>query len=169
MKSITAGLFTFLLLASCWKNSSTLGTDSTERIRIKTVHGDIIIELNSHIAPLATARIKQLVQQDFYDGLKFHKVIRGKLIQTGSPNDQIDTGTGVKLKAEISDLPFKRGTVAMDRNKFDLNSADSQFFICLDEIPEFRKQYTIIGTVSSGDELLDKIQPNDKIIQMSED
>ncbi|WP_414656116.1 peptidylprolyl isomerase [Ferrovibrio sp.] len=127
------------------------------------------------LAPNHVRRIKELVRQGFYDGIVFHRVIRGFMAQTGDPTGTGTGGSGQKLKAEFSREPHKRGTVSMARTN-DPNSADSQFFICFADAPFLDGKYTVWGQVVSGMEYVDLIKKGapgsgavddpDKIIRM---
>jgi peptidylprolyl isomerase len=102
------------------------------------------------------------VKRHFYDGIVFHRVIDGFMAQTGDP-----TGTGggksdlPNIKAEFSATPFKRGTVGMARSS-DPDSANSQFFICFDDSSFLNGKYTVIGEVTSGMDVVDKIKKGSK-------
>lgn len=124
---------------------------------LSTKDGDIKIKFFEKEAPNHVARIKELVKSGFYDGLKFHRVIDGFMAQTGCPLGTGTGGSGKKLKAEFSKLPHQRGTVSMAR-AMDVNSADSQFFICFDDCAWLDGQYTVWGEVVEGMELVDMIQ-----------
>lgn len=137
-----------------------------ENIRIKTVHGDIVFELLSQDSPVTVQRVKTLTREGFYNGLSFHKVIPNFIIQTGDPLGSGEGGSGQKLKLEKSQISQSRGTVSMARQLSDPNSGDSQFFICIDRCHEITDKYTIFGRVTSGLEVAEKIQKNDRIINM---
>lgn len=134
-----------------------------EHVRIKTVHGDIVFKLNPNVAPITTARFKELTNEKFYNGLTFHRVIAGFVIQGGDPSGNGTGGSGKKLKAEFSGLKHTKGTVAMARSQ-DPNSADSQFYIALGPQPHLDGKYTIFGQVTEGMEVLDKIKKGDKML-----
>jgi len=119
--------------------------------------GTVEIELLPELAPVHVARIKELVQSGFYNGLKFHRVISGFMAQTGDPRGDGTGGSGTKLKAEFSDAKHVRGTVSMAR-AMDPNSADSQFFIMFADAPHLDGQYTVFGKVIKGMEYVDKIK-----------
>lgn len=119
--------------------------------------GPVYIKLLPDVAPKHVARVKELVGQKFYDGLKFHRVIDGFMAQTGDPTGTGMSGSGQKIPAEFSKMPFKRGTVGAARSS-DPNSADSQFFIMFDKGDFLNGQYTVWGEVISGMEFVDKIQ-----------
>ncbi len=138
--------------------------------------GDVTIEMRPDLAPNHVARIKELVQQGFYNGLKFHRVIAGFMAQTGDPRGDGTGGSGKNIKAEFTATPFVRGVVGMARSR-DPDSADSQFFIMFEASPSLNNQYTVWGNVISGMEHVDRIkkgepalngvvQNPDKIISM---
>ena len=150
--------------------------DAENSLLLKLKDGDVVIEMYPDEAPNHVARIKELVRQGFYNGLKFHRVIEGFMAQTGCP---LGTGTGdsgKKLKAEFNRKPHLRGTVSMAR-AMDVDSADSQFFICFADCPWLNGQYTVWGEVTSGMEYVDNIKKGsgangmvsspDEIISMS--
>ena len=109
------------------------------------------------VAPKHVARIKELVRQGFYNGLKFHRVIEGFMAQTGCPLGTGTGGSGQKLRAEFNTKEHKRGTVSMAR-AMSPDSADSQFFICFADAPWLNGQYTVWGEVTSGMEYVDNIK-----------
>ena len=119
--------------------------------------GDVVIRLRPDLAPGHVGRIKELVNQGFYDGVVFHRVIPGFMAQGGDPTG---TGTGgsplPNLKAEFNREPHVRGTVSMARTP-DPNSANSQFFICLDDATFLDNQYTVWGEVTDGMEHVDAL------------
>ncbi len=119
--------------------------------------GRVVIEMRPDLAPSHVTRIRELVRQGFYDGLTFHRVIRGFMAQTGDPRGDGTGGSGVNLPAEFTDTPFERGTVGMARSS-DPNSADSQFFICFARAPHLDGQYTVWGQVVSGMDHVDGIK-----------
>ena len=119
--------------------------------------GDVVIGLRPDLAPGHVARITELANEGFYDGVVFHRVISGFMAQGGDP-----TGTGMSgskkpdLKAEFNSAPHSRGACSMARTQ-DPNSANSQFFICLDDARFLDKQYTVWGQVESGMEHVDAL------------
>jgi peptidylprolyl isomerase len=119
--------------------------------------GDVVIRLRPDLAPGHVARITELAEQGFYDGVVFHRVIPGFMAQGGDP-----TGTGTSgshlpnLKAEFSSEPHTRGACSMARTS-DPNSANSQFFICFDDATFLDRQYTVWGNVESGMEHVDAL------------
>ena len=119
--------------------------------------GRVVIEMLPAVAPKHVARIKQLVRRKFYDGLKFHRVIRGFMAQTGDPRGDGTGGSGQNIAAEFSTVKHVRGTMSMARAS-DPNSADSQFFIMFAPAPFLDGKYTVWGRVISGMEHVDRIR-----------
>jgi peptidylprolyl isomerase len=136
--------------------------DLQHTVYLDTKDGRITIKLRPDLAPKHVAQIETLTKRGFYDGVVFHRVIDGFMAQTGDPTG---TGTGKSdlpdIPAEFSAEPFKRGTVGMARAR-DPNSANSQFFICFADAPFLNKQYTVVGEVTSGMDVVDKIKKGDK-------
>lgn len=119
--------------------------------------GRVVIEMRPDLAPLHCAQIKALVRRGFYDGLAFHRVIDGFMVQTGCPRGDGTGGSGNNLKAEFSKEKHLRGVCSMARAG-DPNSADSQFFIMLGDSPHLDGKYTVWGKVASGMEFVDAIK-----------
>ena len=119
--------------------------------------GDVVIKLRPDLAPGHVARITELANEGFYDGVVFHRVIDGFMAQGGDP-----TGTGMggsdkpDLKAEFNAEPHVRGTCSMARTNVP-DSANSQFFICFDDARFLDRQYTVWGQVESGMEHVDAL------------
>src|SRR5208337_3674126 len=138
---------------------------------LETTQGRVVIELRPDLAPNHVARIKELAQQGFYDGVVFHRVIEGFMAQTGDPTGTGRGGSGKHLKAEFSSAPHERGTVSMARANHP-DSVDSQFFICFDDARFLDGKYTVWGKVQEGMDNVDKIKRGepvkdpDKIISM---
>jgi peptidylprolyl isomerase len=136
---------------------------STENTMIlETTQGRVAIEMRPDLAPRHVARIKELVQEGFYDGVAFHRVIDGFMAQTGCPQGTGTGGSGQKLKAEFSKEKHVRGTVSMARAQ-NPDSADSQFFICFQDSPWLNDQYTVWGNVTQGMENIDKIKRGEPV------
>ena len=135
-------------------------------IEIETAHGNVEIELSPKDAPNTVARIKELVGQGFYNGLNFHRVVPGFVVQGGDPKGNGTGGSGKKLKAEFNSQKHVEGTVAMARS-MDPDSADSQFYIALGTIPHLDNQYTVFGKVTKGMDAVKKIKVGDKMTKVS--
>lgn len=118
--------------------------------------GDVTIRLRPDLAPQHVARITELAKEGFYDGLTFHRVIDGFVAQGGCPDGNGMGGSGTKIPAEFNTEPHVRGTLSMARTN-DPNSADCQFFICLDAVPFLDNQYTVWGEVIDGMEHVDAL------------
>ncbi|MCC5980968.1 MAG: peptidylprolyl isomerase [Oceanicaulis sp.] len=118
--------------------------------------GDVKIRLRPDLAPKHVARITELAQSGFYDGVSFHRVIDGFVAQGGCPDGTGMGGSGTKIPAEFNSEPHVRGTMSMARTN-DPNSADSQFFICLDAVPYLDNSYTVWGEVIEGMEFVDAL------------
>lgn len=148
--SIIMGCFIFM---STITNASNLDN----LLYLELEDGRVTIEMRPDLAPLHVARIKELVKEKFYDGLLFHRVIDGFMVQTGDPRGNGTGGSGKKLQAEFNKEPHVKGTVSMARSN-DPHSADSQFFICLANARSLDGQYTVWGQVTEGMEYVDKIK-----------
>ena len=131
-----------------------------QKIKMTLTDGEVIIEMLPNVAPKHVARITELVKSGFYNGLSFHRVIDGFMAQTGCPRGDGTGGSGTKIPAEFSSETFSRGAVGMARAS-DINSADSQFFICFDDCSFLDGKYTLWGRVVSGMEFVDKIKRGD--------
>ena len=129
----------------------------TEKLRLETTKGVVVIAFRPDLAPGHVARIKELAASGFYDGVPFHRVIDGFMAQTGDPDGTGAGGAGERLPAEFNSESHKRGVVSMARTN-DPNSARSQFFIVLADSPFLDRQYTVWGKVVSGMEFVDKIK-----------
>lgn len=137
---------------------SRASVDKENTIVLTTKYGRTVIKLRPDLAPKHVARIKKLVGEKFYDGLKFHRVMEGFMAQTGDPRGN---GTGGSkypdLPAEFTQEPFKRGTLGMARSS-DPNSANSQFFIVYARSAFLDGKYTVFGEVVSGMEFIDALR-----------
>lgn len=129
----------------------------SDTLTISLDGGDVVIKLRPDLAPNHVARITELAQDGFYDGVVFHRVIPGFMAQGGDP-----TGTGMhgsdkpNLEQEFNSEPHVRGTCSMARAQ-DPNSANSQFFICFDDAEFLDGQYTVWGQVTAGMEHVDAL------------
>jgi len=132
------------------------------------VQGRVVIDLLEDVAPKHVARITTLAAEGRYDGVAFHRVMEGFMAQTGDVQyglmeggNMAMAGTGgsglPNLDAEFSEIAFERGVVGMAR-KPDPNSANSQFFIMYAPAPHLDGQYTVIGRVTEGMEVVEQIK-----------
>ncbi|OYY89677.1 MAG: peptidylprolyl isomerase [Sphingomonas sp. 28-66-16] len=120
--------------------------------------GRVTILLRPDVAPKMVERIKTLVREHFYDGLKFHRVIDGFMAQTGDPKGDGTGGSKLPdLKAEFNYLPHVRGVVSAARGQSE-DSANSQFFIVFEPTLKLDKKYTAFGRVIDGMEFVDAVE-----------
>jgi peptidylprolyl isomerase len=131
---------------------------------LETTKGNVTIQMRPDLAPNHVARIKELANDGFYDGVVFHRVIDGFMAQTGDPTGTGMGGSGQKLKQEFNDAPHERGTCSMARAQ-NPDSADSQFFICFDDAGFLDRQYTVWGQVVDGMESVDQIKRGEPVIE----
>jgi len=130
-------------------------------------NGTIVIDLFEETAPLHVAQISAIAQAGNYDGVVFHRVIDGFMAQTGDVENGVmgmdlsRAGTGgsefADIPAEFSDLPFERGVIGMARAQ-NPNSANSQFFIMFEPGYFLNGQYTVVGAVTEGMDIVDAIK-----------
>lgn len=161
-----------LTLAGCQKknnNASTEGIKSeadisgkyNARITIEG-YGEIEVELDADAAPVTVSNFIDLVNDGFYDGLTFHRIISGFMIQGGDPNGNGTGGSGTNILGEFKNngvdnpIVHERGTLSMARSR-DNNSASSQFFIMHEDAPHLDGDYAAFGHVTKGMEIVDKI------------
>ncbi|RNJ42870.1 peptidyl-prolyl cis-trans isomerase [Mesorhizobium erdmanii] len=166
--------FLVVLAGLVTASASAYAADPENTMIITLKDGDVTIALRPDLAPKHVAQIKKLVRDHAYDNVAFHRVIDGFMAQTGDVkfgnmkkgfNSQA-VGTG---GSDLPDLPaefsqtehYKRGVVGMARSQ-DPNSANSQFFIMFAPAPPLDGQYTIVGNVVSGMELVDHIKKGDE-------
>src|SRR5690242_5488460 len=134
--------------------------DKANAIVIDTTKGRIVIKLRTDIAPQHAERIKQLAREGFYNNVPFHRVMDGFMAQTG--DGQNGNGTGgskyPNLKQEFSKVHFARGIVGMARRGDSVDTANSQFFIMFADGGSLDNQYTVIGEVVQGMDVVDKLK-----------
>jgi peptidyl-prolyl cis-trans isomerase B (cyclophilin B) len=135
---------------------------------IETNRGDIVVELYPDVAPKTVANFEKLAKDGFYNGLTFHRVEPGFVVQGGDPKGNGTGGPGYEIPAEISPTEkHLRGTIAMARTSDEVNperkSSGSQFYICLEPAPFLDGQYTLFGAVIKGMNVVDQIKVGDKM------
>ena len=153
------------LFAVRGKKESTEAIDTAGKhhieIQVKD-YGTIKAELDGDAAPITVANFLKLAESGFYDGLTFHRIIDGFMIQGGDPKGNGTGGADKTIKGEFSQngvenkLSHVRGTLSMARSQ-DMDSASSQFFIVQSDCTYLDGQYAAFGTVTEGMELVDKI------------
>ena len=125
-------------------------------------YGTIEVALNANVAPITVSNFCHLAEEGFYDGLTFHRVVPGFMIQGGDPEGNGTGGSDQTIKGEFEDngvennIPHTRGTISMARSS-DYDSASSQFFIMQETTDSLDGQYAAFGTVTSGMEVVDAI------------
>ncbi len=133
---------------------------------IVTEKGEIVVELDPGAAPLTVNNFVYLANAGFYDGLTFHRVVPGFVIQGGDPLGTGTGGPGYQVPAEI-DLPHVKGAIAMARRPDEVNpeqaSSGSQFYITLEPTPQLDGAYTVFGEVVEGTDVVDAIAVDDVI------
>ncbi|MEJ2543391.1 MAG: peptidylprolyl isomerase [Calditrichaceae bacterium] len=131
-------------------------------IEIETERGNIEIELYSSVAPYTVYSILRLIQNNFYDGLTFHRVVPDFVIQGGDPTGSGWGGPDYLIPSEDNYNSFIQGSVGIATSGFDTGS--SQFFICQSEQPHLNGNYTLFGQVTKGMDVVNSILPEDKIL-----
>lgn len=134
--------------------------DKANAIVIDTTKGRIVIKLRTDLAPQHAERIKQLAREGYYNNVPFHRVMDGFMAQTGDGQNFNGTG-GSKypnLKQEFSKVHFARGIVGMARRGDSIATANSQFFIMFADGGSLDGQYTVIGEVVQGMDVVDKLK-----------
>ena len=169
MRNVVIVFMATLLLAGCGgkkaddESKKDILQTTDEVAVIQTRLGEIVLEFFPDVAPQHVNNFKKLARAGFYDGITFHRVIPGYIIQGGDPNSRDDDrsndglgGPGYTIPAEFNDRPHLRGTLSMARGQ-DPNSAGSQFFICLRPAPLLDGKYTVFGQVIKGIDVVDRI------------
>ena len=165
MIRILAVLAALVCAAPAMAQSLPANLDKANAIVIDTTKGRVVIKLRADLAPKHAERIKLLARDGYYNNVPFHRVIEGFMAQTGDGKNFNGTG-GSKypnLPSEFTSVPFKRGIVGMARTS-DPNSANSQFFIMFNDGPSLNGQYTVIGEVVAGMDVVDKLKRGEPVV-----
>lgn len=128
--------------------------------------GRVRVELYPDDAPNHCAAFVELVKRGYYDGLSFHRVVPGFVVQGGCPQGNGSGGPGYTLKAEFNARPHLTGTLAMARTP-DPDSAGSQFYICLAPQPGLDHEYTVFGQTLDGMDHVARIRQGDKMVRVT--
>lgn len=159
--------YSMIFLIGC---ASMFQTKSPEAFKnpvavLQTNKGKIVMELYPESAPKTVENFKKLISEKFYDGLTFHRYVKDFVIQGGDPKGDGSGGPGYTIPDEFDNPqqhPHLKGTVAMARpNKPD--SAGSQFYICLDKLPQLDGKYTTFGKVIKGMDAVMRLRKGDVI------
>ena len=134
-------------------------TNRTYKVLMKTNKGDISLELHPEEAPITVNNFVALARDGFYDGVTFHRVVDGFVIQGGDPTGTGRGGPGYRFQDEKVKRPYRAGTLAMANAGPNTNG--SQFFICLEDQPNLPPNYTIFGDTISGMDVVRSIRQGD--------
>jgi len=147
-----------------WAEAQGPGGKKVKQTAVITLEkgGEIRIEFFPEDAPKTVENFVTLAKKGFYEGLTFHRVVPGFVVQGGDPKGDGTGGPGYTIKAEFNKRKHVRGTVAMARSQHP-DSAGSQFYITFGPQPGLDGQYTVFGQVVAGIELVDKIQVGDRM------
>jgi len=137
----------------------TIDTNTIYRVTIATAKGDIVMDLDPRLAPITVNNFVTLARQGYYDGLTFHRVVPGFVIQGGCPQGTGTGGPGYKFADEPVQGNYRDGAVAMANAGPNTNG--SQFFICLGDQPGLPKQYNLFGHTVSGLDVTKQITVGD--------
>ncbi|MBQ2707344.1 MAG: peptidylprolyl isomerase [Clostridia bacterium] len=161
MKKLFALLITVCLVTCACGAPELVGTHIVD-IVVKDF-GTITVELNGDAAPKTVGNFVDLVESGFYDGLTFHRIIEGFMMQGGDPEGTGMGGSDRNVEGEFlangyaNPISHTRGTISMARNGYDMNSASSQFFIMHEDDTRLDGQYAAFGHVIEGIEVVDAI------------
>lgn len=171
MRKVALMLGFLCLVGACTQESAeqaasqeapaTTGTphSSVERpiVIIETDSGRIVTEFYPEVAPITCDSILSLVNQGFYNGLTFHRIMPGFVIQGGDPLGNGTGNAGFQIPAEFSSRQHVEGSLSMARGPADINSSSCQFFICLSAVPHLDGQYNLFGQVIEGMDVVHKL------------
>ena len=155
--TILCSLVLCISLFGCQKETK----DYIAKIEVKN-YGTITVKLDGKTAPITVQNFVDLAESGFYDGLTFHRIIKGFMIQGGDPNGNGTGGSDKTIKGEFKDngvknnIKHKRGVISMARSS-DYDSASSQFFIMQEDQDSLDGQYAAFGHVTKGMKIVDKI------------
>ena len=163
LKKVCAAALCVLLVVLCMTGcgSKKVGIHHAE-ITVKD-YGTISVELDGDTAPITVQNFMDLANAGFYDGLTFHRIIPGFMIQGGDPNHNGTGGSENTIKGEFKNngvenkISHTRGTISMARNSISMDSASSQFFIMHKDYTGLDGDYAAFGHVTSGMEIVDQI------------
>ncbi len=139
---------------------------SKSTVAIQTSAGLIKFKFYPNDAPKTVRRMAELVGKGFFNGLTFHRVVKGFVVQGGDPLGNGTGGSGQKLEAEFNSRKHVEGAVAMARGT-DVNSADSQFYISLGTHTQLDGSYTVFGQVIEGMDTAKKLKAGDKMLSVT--
>lgn len=133
---------------------------NTYQVEFQTTKGRILLDVYPDVAPGHSRNLIGLTRIGFYNGIIFHRVIKGFVVQVGCPEGRGTGGPGYRIKAEFNDRLHEPGVLSMARTS-DPNSAGSQFFICMDRVPHLDRQYTVFGKTADAESLKNALSIGD--------
>ncbi|MHC4875213.1 MAG: peptidylprolyl isomerase [Planctomycetota bacterium] len=134
--------------------------NNTYQVEFDTTAGKILVDVYPDVAPGHSRNLIGLAKIGFYDGIIFHRVIPGFVIQAGCPDGRGTGGPGYNIDAEFNDRLHEAGILSMARTS-DPNSAGSQFFICMGRVPHLDRQYTVFGKTADDESLKNALSIGD--------
>ena len=163
-------LFSLLILSGCSNNEEDIEKNPLVTMKIED-YGTIKIELYPEYAPNTVANFVNLIESGFYDGLTFHRLVPGFVLQGGDPDGDGTGGPGYTIDGEFKANGYSKNTLSHDKGvismarSMDYDSAGSQFFIVLDDSAKssLDNLYAGFGRVTEGMEILEEIEANEKI------
>ncbi|MGH7447010.1 MAG: peptidylprolyl isomerase, partial [Longimicrobiales bacterium] len=141
-----------------------LAGGAAPRVVIGTTHGDIVLELASADAPLTVHNFMSLIEDGYFDGTRWHRVVPNFVIQDGDRRGDGSGGPGYAIRDEINPLRYERGTLGMALSGPD--TGGSQFFITHSPQPHLDGGYTVFGRVDSGMDVVDRVVQDDPLVSM---
>jgi cyclophilin family peptidyl-prolyl cis-trans isomerase/HEAT repeat protein len=132
-------------------------------VAVETTRGTFVVQLRPDVAPATTANFLSLVGSGFFEGVTFHRVVPGFVAQTGDPTGTGYGGPGYTIRCELNDLPYERGTLGMALAGDD--TGGSQFFVTYSAQPHLDRHYTAFGRVTEGQDVVDSLQPWDRVVR----
>jgi peptidyl-prolyl cis-trans isomerase B (cyclophilin B) len=157
------------MAAKQWKNPPEMFIDSkkTYKIALETNRGTIVLELFPNYAPVTVNNFVFLVNEGFYDGLTFHRVISDFMIQGGDPTGKGYGGPGYRFVDEVKNNPLKHETGVISMANAGPDTNGSQFFITHSPQPHLNGKHTVFGKVVSGMEVVNSIRQGDVISRVT--
>jgi len=156
-------------MAKKWETppALTIEVDQVYIVKLETTKGDIQLELYPEHAPKTVNNFVFLVNEAFYDGITFHRVIANFMIQGGDPTGTGTSGPGYKFEDELSSNPLKHDSKVISMANSGPNTNGSQFFITHLPQPHLDGKHTVFGKVLQGEDVVDSIQQGDVITKAS--
>jgi peptidyl-prolyl cis-trans isomerase B (cyclophilin B) len=151
-----------------WKTPPEMQIDPEKKylVKMETTKGMIELELYPEYAPKTVNNFVFLVQEGYYDGIKFHRVINDFVIQGGDPTGTGAGGPGYKFEDELRGNPLKHETNSISMANAGPNTNGSQFFITHSPQPHLDGKHTVFGKVVSGAEVVDSIRQGDEMVKV---